>query len=191
MQVLFLDIATRTGWALAEPAARTGRLSGSKTFAVTAETTTQRHARLCVRFCDWLSDILQETGARRLVIERAGGSPHMGEAGRVLLGLNLAALGIAEVRGLSSEEVTSSAWKKLVCGHGMATKPQVMQAVRQLGYSPASQDEADALGLRHYWLRQQEIAAATAALPIDLPAKARPRRRPARRRSGELPGIAA
>lgn len=186
MQTLFIDPGTKTGWALTAPVG-TLKLSGSINLEVGGATESVRLARLAKRYCEWMAGLVEECEAQQLVIERVGGSPFLGQAGRVLPGIAFVALGIAEHHGLAVAEVVSDVWKKAVCGHGKATKPQIMTAVRRLGYAPRNQDEADVLGLRHYWLNR---AGPTIDLPIEMPTLRKRARRSPRLKVAPTPTLA-
>lgn len=178
MQVLFLDIATTTGWCLLHPAPSLQQLSGCRNFSVDPilnDTPCRRHGRIGHKFADWVSDMIHDAGVEHLVVERAGGN-YQGQAARLLPGLNMLALTMATANGCTVEEVADSEWKKSITGIGRPEKAQTMFAVRQLGHEVYSTDEADAVAIKLWWLRKQGFLEASQALPMELPEARKPKR---------------
>lgn len=77
-------------------------------------------------------------------IERPGGA-HIHPSSWQALGCVQAAL--CEATGLEVGVIPVSSWKSLACGHGGATKGQVMEWARRRGYGGRIEDESDALGI--------------------------------------------
>ncbi len=55
----------------------------------------------------------------------------------------------AEHHGIPYEGVSPSTVKKAIAGNGHAKKPAIMEAIRAMGFNPATADEADALAVLH------------------------------------------
>lgn len=147
MNVLALDLATRTGWALQE----NGRLeSGVETFDVKrGESPGMRY----VRFRRWL----EEVGARAdIIVYEQTITPAPGSIAREIAS-NFAGR-IQEycaVRDIEHSAVWASTLKKWTTGRGNAKKPDMLDAVaRRWGRRVDDDNEADAVALLHYALAE-------------------------------------
>ncbi len=72
------------------------------------------------------------------------------DAAHVYGGLVATLTAWCEHHGIPYAGVPVGTWKRDLTGKGNADKAAVMAAVRELGYAPETQDEADALGVLHH-----------------------------------------
>jgi Holliday junction resolvasome RuvABC endonuclease subunit len=140
--ILALDLGTTTGWAV-----RTGRcriLHGTAEFRPTRfEGGGMRY----LRFGRWLDQTLEITGGIDAVyfeeVRR-----HIGTDSAHVYGGFLAALtSWCEQKGIAYQGVPVGTWKRNVCGKGNAGKADVIAAMRERGFEPADDNEADALAI--------------------------------------------
>ena len=140
--VLALDLGTSTGWAVHSPdgsitngsvSFRPGRFEGG--------------GMRYLRFRHWLTDILQLVGNfEQIAFEEV--RRHAGiDAAHVYGGLLATLTAWAEHNGIPYQGVPVGTWKKSLTGKGNSSKTDVVAAVKGLGYSPGTEDEADALGV--------------------------------------------
>lgn len=173
--ILFLDLATKTGWAVGEPG---GQISyGSIRFARPSED----QAAAFGRFSVWLDGMIGEHGVSEVVFEQPMDPRHMVDRKtkrnltsfatiRLLLGL----CAITEERGrLAGVRVTEtsvhSIRKHILSGQrppkGQA-KTVVAQRLKMLGYNPTDGDASDAIA---GWLYASAIRAPGADIATPLP----------------------
>ena len=140
--VLAIDLGTTVGWAL-----RMGDstiLSGTQTFRPGRfEGGGMRY----LRFTDWLVEIaMRAHGIRRLVFEEV--RRHAGtDAAHVYGGLMATLTAWAELRGVPYEGVPVGTIKHHATGKGNADKAAMIAAARTRGFSPADDNEADAIAI--------------------------------------------
>lgn len=128
--VLCLDLGTKSGWAL--------RSSDRVVSSGTAE------------FKQWLNQMLAAVDQiDAIYFEEV--RRHLGVDAAHAYGGFLAHLTAwCEQHGIAYEGVPVGTIKRHVTGKGNANKAKVIQAVRQLGYYPTDDNEADALALLHW-----------------------------------------
>lgn len=161
MNVLALDLATNTGVCVGT-GDRLPLLSHNRL----PSTGPDVGAFLCA-YRDWLIALLEEHGPTLIVFE----APILPKTTaiatvRKLVGLAGITEMVASDDGIEVREVTTSAVKKALTGHGNAKKPAMVAACRGYGLSPhtyikdgeEASDEADAFGV---WL-----AALRARFPV-------------------------
>lgn len=140
MNILALDLGTRTGWAVSQ-AFET--ISGSVSFA------TNCLAGYGVRFLNfhnWLSEMLEKYAIDLVVFEDVRN--HIGVYAAHAYGGFLAQLtAICEELGVDYQGYGVKTIKKFIAGNGNANKQTVIKAVQNLGYNPIDDNEADALAL--------------------------------------------
>lgn len=158
MNVLALDLATRTGWALMED----DRLeSGVETFDVKpGESPGIRYAH----FERWLEDM----GARAELVayEQVSPSGSGGAASREIpYGFVTRVQGYCARRGIDHATAFPSAAKKFASSRGNAGKAEVLEAVARRWRRSHDDREADALALLHHALDAILPAVAAAAKP--------------------------
>ena len=148
--LLALDLGTRTGWALLDP--RGHICSGSQPF------TPQRFeggGMRFLRFHRWLTELSQSGGAsgglavEQVVFEEV--RRHAGVDAAHAYGGFLGQLGsFCEHNRIPYQGVPVGTIKRHITGKGNASKEAVIAAIRELGYSPVDDNEADALALLHW-----------------------------------------
>ena len=148
--ILALDLGTTTGWALK---GRDGSIvSGSQSFKP------QRFeggGMRFLRFKRWLTEVRQSTDAINLVVFEEV-RRHLGvDAAHAYGGFMGQLTAWCEHHEIPYEGVPVGTIKKHVTGKGNARKPEVMAAVRALGYAPQDDNEADALALLHWAIERQ------------------------------------
>ena len=139
---LALDLGTTTGWAL-----RTRErtiVSGTASFRPSRY---DGGGMRYLRFRSWLEEIANNAGGLGAVyfeeVRR-----HAGTDAAHLYGGFLATLSAwCEQRSIPYQGVPVGTLKRHATGKGNAGKPAVMRAVRERGFEPADDNEADALAL--------------------------------------------
>jgi Holliday junction resolvasome RuvABC endonuclease subunit len=144
-EVLALDLGTTTGWAML----CNGKVvSGSQSFKL------QRFdggGMRYLRFSRWLAELCDvgKPIPKRVVFEEV--RRHIGvDAAHAYGGFLSHLQGFCEQREIPYEGVPVGAIKKHVTGKGNASKAEVIQGVKALGYAPADDNEADAIALLLY-----------------------------------------
>ena len=140
--ILALDLGTTTGWAV-----RNGRcriLHGTAEFRPSRfEGGGMRY----LRFGKWLEQTHEVTGGIDAVyfeeIRRHAGT----NAAHVFGGLLATLTSWCEQHSLPYQGVPVGTWKRHACGKGNADKAAVIAAVRQRGFEPADDNEADAIAI--------------------------------------------
>lgn len=143
--VLCLDLGTKSGWAL--------RSSDKVVSSGTAEFKHDRYQGGGMRFLkfkQWLNQMLAAVDQiDAIYFEEV--RRHLGVDAAHAYGGFLAHLTAwCEQHGIAYEGVPVGTIKRHVTGKGNANKAKVIQAVRQLGYYPTDDNEADALALLHW-----------------------------------------
>ena len=140
--ILALDLGTTTGWAV--------RTSRCRIVHGTAEFRPSRFeggGMRYLRFGKWLDQTLDVSGGIDVVhfeeVRR-----HLGtDAAHVHGGLLATLTSWCEQHSLPYQGVPVGTWKKHTCGKGNADKQAVMAAMRQRGFEPADDNEADAIAI--------------------------------------------
>lgn len=153
--ILALDLGTNTGWACA---------SG----AITSGTSSFKPGRYegggmrYLRFRAWLNDMRKLLQADELVVYFEEVRRHLStDSAHVYGGLLGTLTAWCEETKVPYSGVPVGTIKKIATGKGNASKQQVIDAVRQLGYSPKDDNEADALALLYTVSRLTEYEGAT------------------------------
>ena len=140
--VLALDLGTTTGWALRTEDGRV--TSGTVTFKPSRfEGGGMRY----LRFNSWLSEVARHSsGLARIVFEEV--RRHAGTDAAHIYGGFLAHLAAwCEERSIAYEGVPVGTIKRHATGKGNADKAAMVAAVRARGFSPADDNEADAIAI--------------------------------------------
>ena len=140
--VLALDLGTTTGWALKQRDATI--ISGTQSFKPQRfEGGGMRY----LRFKRWLTEIKATVdGIDEVVFEEV--RRHAGtDAAHVYGGLMATLTAWAELRGVPYEGVPVGTIKRHATAKGNADKAAMIAAVRARGFSPADDNEADAIAL--------------------------------------------
>ena len=140
--LLALDLGTTTGWAMALPDG--GIVSGTVSF---------RPSRYdgggirYLRFRAWLEGIAEDTaGIAAIHFEEV--RRHLStDAAHVHGGLLAMLTAWCEEQAIAYQGVPVGTIKRFITGRGNADKAAVMSAVRERGYSPADDNEADAIAI--------------------------------------------
>jgi Holliday junction resolvasome RuvABC endonuclease subunit len=149
--ILALDLGTTTGWALQ---CRDGRIiSGSESFKP------QRFeggGMRFLRFRRWLTEIKQSSDWLDAVffeeVRRHAGV----DAAHAYGGFLATLTAWCEHHGIPYQGVPVGTIKKHATGKGNASKEEMIEAIRALGYDPEDDNEADALALLHYAAKQMD-----------------------------------
>lgn len=142
--ILALDLGTTTGWAVR---GHDGR--------IVSGTVSLRPGRFdgggmrYLRFAKWLDEVADLSGPVASIwfeeVRRHAGT----DASHIYGGLMATLTAWAELRGVPYEGVPVGTIKRHATGKGNASKDIVIDAVRARGFSPADDNEADALALLH------------------------------------------
>jgi len=140
--VLALDLGTTTGWALEAPDG-----------LITSGTVSFRPARYdgggmrYLRFVNWLTELEHGAGPIGAIyyeeVRRHAGT----DAAHVYGGLMASLTSWAELRGVPYQGVPVGTIKRFITGKGNADKQAVIAAVKERGFSPADDNEADAIAI--------------------------------------------
>lgn len=148
--LLALDLGTTTGWALRD----TDGL-------ITSGTASFRNGRFdgggmrYLRFTNWLGELERLSGPIAAIwfeeVRRHAGT----DAAHVYGGLMATLTAWAELRGVPYQGVPVGTIKRHATGKGNANKDAMLAAARARGFSPADDNEADALAIL-YWAVETE-----------------------------------
>lgn len=154
MTILALDLGTRTGWALFDSKEKIS--SGVVNFK---QDRWQGGGMRFLRFRSWLDEIHNLAGGLDyLCYEQV--RRHAGTDAAHLYGGWLAILEVwCEQHSIPYEGVPVGTIKRHATGHGNAPKQAMIAAARARGYSPADDNEADAIAILHWALESREGAA--------------------------------
>lgn len=143
--ILALDLGTTTGWALR-----------SAEGLITSGTASFRNGRFdgggmrYLRFTNWLAEISKLSGPIAAIwfeeVRRHAGT----DAAHVFGGLMASLTSWAELRGIPYQGVPVGTIKKHATGKGNAPKQAMIDAARNRGFSPADDNEADAIAILHW-----------------------------------------
>ena len=147
--ILALDLGQRTGWAVRN---RDGAIaSGVQEFRPGRF---EGGGMIWLRFRLWLREVDETAGGVGVVVFEEV-RRHLGTAAGHAYGGYLAHLTAwAEANRIPYQGVPVGTIKRHVTGKGNADKQAVIDAVRQLGFAPADDNEADALALLHWAIAQ-------------------------------------
>lgn len=144
MNILALDIATKTGW-------KTKTTSG--TWDLKPNRGESEGMRV-VRFKSKVKELVDIEGVTLIAYERPAGmhkasimvaSEMVGVLKDLCIEMNI------NLACYSAQQI-----KKFATGKGNAGKPEMIEAAKKLGYNPADDNEADAIHLYH--LAQKDVA---------------------------------
>jgi hypothetical protein len=142
MTLLALDLGTTTGWAMR-----------SAESLMTSGTVSLRPGRFegggmrYLRFTNWLDEMARLAGPIKAIyfeeVRRHAGT----DAAHVYGGLMATLTAWAELRGVPYQGVPVGTIKRHATGKGNANKDAMMAAARARDFSPADDNEADAIAL--------------------------------------------
>lgn len=139
--ILALDLGTQCGWAL---------LHNGKVVSGTFDMRPSAHERVGVRFIRFRRELLSTFRSVREVyfeeVRRHEGT----HAAHIYGGLWAHLLAFCEENNIPYRGVEVAAIKKHVTGKGNASKLAMVDAMRQRGFNPVDDNEADALAILSY-----------------------------------------
>lgn len=135
MRILALDPATTTGYA-------SDKGSGILKLGVLGKT--ERPEKL-LKFYEYIHNTVKKEGITHIAYERPGGSHYNSVVSHASLEAMI--LLVCQMRGLYYIGYSASTIKKFITGSGKASKDEVIEAVRKLGYKPVDDNEADAIAI--------------------------------------------
>lgn len=151
VNVLALDLAITTGWALMVD----GELSsGIQAFVLTRD---EPRGLRYVRFTRWLASVAlhPSAGTPRIGLLVYEGAHHRGRAAtEIALGLAAHVQGFGAAHGIETATVHTATLKKFVTGDGHAKKPAMIAAVNQRWKAVTDEDEADAIAVLYHALAE-------------------------------------
>ena len=152
--ILALDLGTTTGWAL--------RGHGGLITTGTASFKPGRYdggGMRYLRFTNWLTELDRLCGPIKVIwfeeVRRHVGT----DAAHVYGGLMATLTAWAELHRIPYQGVPVGSIKKHATGKGNADKVAMINAARARGYSPADDNEADAIAILHWALETRGGAA--------------------------------
>jgi crossover junction endodeoxyribonuclease RuvC len=135
MKILALDPATTTGYC-------SDKGSGILKLGILGKT--ERPEKL-LAFYNYLHDTIKKEEITHLVYERPGGSHYNSLVSHASLEAMI--LLVCQMRELYYLGYSASSIKKYITGKGNASKQEVIDAVKKLGYDPYDDNEADAIAI--------------------------------------------
>jgi Holliday junction resolvasome RuvABC endonuclease subunit len=143
MNILSLDLATKTGWASNVH----GRRSGVVEFALKrGESPGMRFLRCRA----WLNEIWSLLSGQIDIIAYEQAHHRGGAATAVCVGLVTEVLAFAAEHNIELMPVHTATLKKFATGSGRADKKDMVQAAKERGWEPQDHNEADAQLLLDY-----------------------------------------
>ncbi len=143
--ILALDLGTTTGWAIRD-------FDG----LITSGTASFKPGRYdgggmrYLRFTNWLTELDRLSGPIATIwfeeVRRHAGT----DAAHVYGGLMASLTSWGELRGIPYEGVPVGTIKRHATGKGNANKQAMIDATRARGFSPADDNEADAIAILHW-----------------------------------------
>ena len=156
IKILALDLGTKTGWALFQ------QNEGNTGYQVFSGTINLKNDRFqgggmrFLRFRNWLDDINYQKDITSVHFEEV--RRHLGtDAAHVYGGFLATLTSWCEDHNLPYQGVPVSHIKLHATGKGNASKQEVIEAVRALGYHPQDDNEADALALLQLKIKERKI----------------------------------
>lgn len=149
--ILALDLGTTTGWAMHDASGLI--VSGTANFKPGRY---DGGGMRYLRFSRWLDEIRGD-GLAAIWFEEV--RRHAGtDAAHVYGGLMATLTAWAELRGIPYEGVPVGTIKRHATGKGNAPKQAMIDAARKRGFSPADDNEADAIAILHWAIETGGLA---------------------------------
>ena len=137
MNILALDLGTHLGYAI---------LYEKEIISGTKKLKNKTFGQRFLDFLQWLYRTLDQYEIGKVYFERV--RRHLGtEAGHVYGAFMYILAAVCEAHQVPYEGCEVGEIKKYIAGHGRATKDEVVKAMSNLGFSPADDNEADALAI--------------------------------------------
>ena len=154
-KILALDLGTNTGWALFQ---QNKINAGYQVFSGTINLKNDRFqggGMRFLRFRNWLDDINDSEAITSVYFEEV--RRHVGtDAAHVYGGFLATLTSWCEDHNLPYQGVPVSHIKRHVTGKGNASKQEVIKAIEVIGYRPKDDNEADALALLEFIIKQNK-----------------------------------
>ena len=148
LNILALDIATKTGWAMVIDNVVTSGVVDLKDY--------DDEGARAVAWFDWLILHPLQHKIDMMVIEAVAGFSFGATAYRVY-GLHYVAHLVAFDNQIARRTVPPSTLKKFTTGNGRAKKKDMIAAVQAWGFNPQDDNEADALALLCYAMEKIDV----------------------------------
>jgi len=150
--IIALDLATKTGWAMAtvNPAGKIQIQSGVESFAPKGHI--EGAGMRYLRFSRWLDEMHRMVRFERLSFEEVKQRAASVAAGHMYGGFMATLTAWCEANAVPYEGVGVGTIKKHLTDNGGASKEAMMAAIIAKGHSPKDDNEADALALLYYVL---------------------------------------
>ncbi len=149
LNILALDISTKTGWAVSANQVSSGVFDMSKM---------PDHGQRGFHFHKWLADMIVEYHIDLMVCETSFATG-FGKVDYILNGLQFVAHTVAYAHDIKRQTVPPKTIKKFTTGSGKASKDDMVAAVQKMGFPDVtSNDEADAIALLTYAM-EKDLAA--------------------------------
>lgn len=140
MRILSLDVSTKTGYALID---ENGKIESSGVIRIKYKS----RGEAIHLFYDEIRFLVDITNPSLIVIEKPF---FRGSGSRLLTSFCGLIEMIAYRYNLIFKEVHNAEIKKFMTGKGHATKDMMINKIKELGYSPQDDNEADAISLALY-----------------------------------------
>lgn len=152
--VLALDLATTTGWAIADGAAvtawpvntlgSTGPVDGVQYGSICFKAGDR--GKLFLDFSRWLDELIASQGISRVFVEAP---VHQRTIAHARIGMALAGIVdlVTRFRGIECQDAAPSTIKLHFCGHGHAEKKTIMAECDRRGWLPEDNNAGDALAI--------------------------------------------
>ncbi len=151
MNILALDLATKTGWATNAGGVK---ISGVQTFDIKrGESPGMRFLRCKA----WLDEFRLLTGRETNVITYEQAHHRGGAATAVCVGFITIVQAYAAQHSIELMPVHTGTLKKFATGKGTANKEEMIKSAHKFGWSPMDDNEADAQLLLEYALSELRI----------------------------------
>ena len=154
-KILALDLGTNTGWAIWQQA---GPQTGYQVFSGTINLKNDRFqggGMRFLRFRHWLDDLNYNGEITSVYFEEV--RRHIGtDASHVYGGFLATLTAWCEDHNLPYQGVPVPHIKRHITGKGNANKQEVIKAVEAIGYHPKDDNEADALALLEFIIKQNK-----------------------------------
>lgn len=173
--ILALDLATRTGFAILRADGKVE--SGEARFDLKEG---EGQGLRYVRFRRWLVDTKQANpDLVRIVYEKVMGHGAFQVISAHVYGGLLATLqAFGEHHGIAYDGIAVTTIKKQFAGSGRAQKVDVIRACEEMGFRPATHNEADAIALLHVATARCPILTKSGATPTTRTHKPQPELQP-------------
>lgn len=161
--ILALDLAEKTGWAIASPGAiaawplhsgallkGAGPFEGVHYGTQKLSSITGRHGVVYASLLRWLDDMIKVHKPILIIAEAPLPRHRSIDSARRALGLSAIADCMAQLRSIQMLEIPVSTVRKHFAGSGHAKKPEIFDLCLSRGWKPQDDNAADALAVLDY-----------------------------------------